>query len=675
MALDVFSLNGVSLNDETNYALEALDLTPPKKKPEWAQAADGDGAGLIRTPLFENRLIKATIRVAPQSSMDNALAKIGVITDLLQESEKNPEGIPLTYTPAGGTKTITFYPLTGEVVNLPMVMEGVEAGWYANVPRLMVEMTCKPFGYGAEVEAAAAKSIETGLSVVTLTVPTVAGDVPAEGRLVVKDTATVGRRFVEWGLENRYYNAATALILDSEDMTPVGGTQVTAPTGAYKRAGATKNSILTVLLPEPTICCETGVLKHVGTFRVKARVYAAVGAGAESKTQVRLSWQDGEGPFRANTWAKPPIANTLAEVDLGTITISPAITGTQRWSGRIEAYAPGQPAVWENLYVDYLTFIPAAEGYGKARGVQSTAPGTVSAFDNFTTGTLSGSLNARTPAVGAAWATSGATTDWAVASAQAQRKTKSDAERRIGVIGAAIGNGRATATFSVGALAVGGAVSVGAIVRWVNATNYAFMLGEFSRVTGSYRCVFKLGVVVAGVTTILGEGAQEGAFSEKEVTITETASLDGALSGSIALPTGSFSLAGSHTSIATGGALASGKGGVLDQNANTAETVRLIKSLNVSTLPAIPYCIQPSRTMEVRSDSAIVADSTGAYFGPVPQYRGSRFFVPQDGSANRTSRILVKADRNDLEVSDEQTIADAFTAQIFATPRYHVIPR
>jgi hypothetical protein len=79
--------------------------------------------------------------------------------------------------------------------------------------------------------------------------------------------------------------------------------------------------------------------------------------------------------------------------------------------------------------------------------------------------------------------------------------------------------------------------------------------------------------------------------------------------------------------------------------------------------------------MQFRSDSTIAMDSTGTYYGPVPEYRGSRFYVPQAGEANRTSRIIVKADRNDLEESDQQVIADAFTAQVYYTPRYSVIPR
>lgn len=680
MALDGLILNGTNINDETNYVLQTIDFTPPKKKPEWAQSADADGSALIRTPLFENRVITATLQVAPQASKNAALEKLGTIVDLLQEAEKNPEGIPLEWTPASSSKTITFYVLTAEVTSIPMSNEGLGATYYfGNAPVFVVQFTCKPFGYGAEVEAAAAKSIETGLSVVTLTVPTVAGDVPAEGRLVVKDTATVGRRFVEWGLENRYYDAATKLVLDSEDMTPVGGTQSTVigTPPAYKRAGATKWTIATSLFPEPTICANTGVLKHVGTYRVKARAWLSlVSGGFASSTGVRFSYQDGEGPFRANTWQQAPLGNTFVELDLGIVTLTPAITGIQKWLGQVEAYS-GNVGAPDILYLDYLTFIPVAEGYGKARGVQSTAPGTIVAFDNFTTGTLSGALNARTPAAGAAWATSGSATDWAVGSGKVSRSTVSDAEPRFGIVGAALGNMSVASAMTTAAITTG-AVTLGVITRWVNSTNYAFLLCEL--VKG--QATITLGVKVAGVTTVANSlvqpqpSSETGSFTNFAATL--AALTDGSLiaSGSVGgAQTFNFTLAGSHSSVATGGALISGKGGIYDFHGSTGTPTRTVTSINVAQLSAVPYCIQPSRTMEVRSDSAITADGTGTYFGPVPQYRGSRFFVPQDGSANRTSRILVKADRNDLEVSDELTIADAFTAQIFATPRFHVIPR
>lgn len=675
-ALELLKFNGTELNTAAGaYLLEAVDFTPPKKKPEWAQGSDSDGAELIRTPLYENRTITATIRITGAANMDAALVKFGELVDLLQEAEKNPQGVPLEWTPANSTKTITFYVLTAEVTSIPIMVEG-SPGWFVAQPQVIVSMTVKPFGYGAEVEVAAAKSIETGLSVVVLTVPTVAGDVPAEGRLVITDTAAVGRRWVERGLQNRYYDAATSLILAAEAMTPVGGTRSEAAnTGAYSPS-STKKTIATTLVNEPTICCETGVLKHVGSFRVKARIEAVLGAASVAeRVKLRLSYQDGEGPFKAHPWQTPTLGGKYVEVDLGTVTVEPTKSGAQKWLGRIEAYSENGIAK-DVLHANYLTFIPVMEGYGKSVAPASTAGGTISAFDNFTTGTLSGALNTRTPPVGTAWATSGVATDFTVTEGGVTRATELDASPRYAVFGAAMGNSKATTVTEWSGN--GEASTIALLLRWVSSESFAFTRATRHK----NQLTIELGVKVAGATTVLATQVVTlapiktlPAYWTAEI----TATLDGSLSASGFVTSAgsntSFTLAASNAAVATGGTLASGKAGIYDANTVTEKLTRKIGVLAAAALPGVPYVIQPSQSMEARSDSTIAEDVTGTYTGPVPQDRGSRFFLPQDGSANRTSRIIVKADRNDLDESDQQTIGDTFTVQVFATPRYGVIPR
>lgn len=679
MSLDTLTLNGTSLSDTTVFGLEAIDFTPPAKKPEWAQSADADGSLLVRTPLFDNRTITANIRIVPQATMDLALEKLGILVDLLQEAEKQPEGIQLVWSPATATKKITFYVLTGAVTGIPMVNEGQGVGWYAKSPLVTVALTCKPFGYGTEVKVAEGESIEKlSIAILSIPPPEVAGDVPAEGRLVVKDTAAVGRRFVEWGLENRYYNGSQGLVLDSEFMTPVSGAYSTAlnASGAYLPVGHTKGTIATTLLPEATVCCNTAPREHVGMFRVKARVQVVLGSESlAANVHLRLSYQDGNGPFRANAWQTPVLGGSFVEVDLGVITTSQALIGSQKWLGQVEAYSEN-PTGKDTLHIDYLTIIPAAEGYGKARGALSSAPGTLAAFDNFTTGTLSGNLNARTPGLGAAWATSGAPTDFTVTAGAATRATKSDAEPRYAVLGAAQGNAKATLTYTTASWPLSGLLYTAIVGRWVDANNYAYCL----LIRGLGGVAVELGVKVAGEFLPTMKAVLLQKWSGPVIsTGTLTALLDGSLSAAGTIEIGGstlpFALSMSSSDIAAGGILASGKFGLYDQSTSGSAISRSYGNVSVTQIAAIPYCIQPSKAMEARSDSTLTTDSTGAYHGSVPEYRGSRFYVPQSGEAERTSRILVKADRNDLEESDQRTIADAFTVQVFVTPRYHVIPR
>ena len=213
----------------------------------------------------------------------------------------------------------------------------------------------------------------------------------------------------------------------------------------------------------------------------------------------------------------------------------------------------------------------------------------------------------------------------------------------------------------------------GVVLRWVNATNYAFLTMEPFPPLPTNALLIKLGTVVAGTPAVLAETVITSVNPPDAFSLTLSATLDGQLkaTGNV-LET--FAISGSSAAIATAGALASGKAGIYQQS-GVASVTTVVESITVQSLPAIPYVVQSERSMEARSDSTLTFDSTGTYAGPVPEYRGSRFYVPQDGSANRTSRILVKADRNDLEEADQQTIADAFTAQVFVTPRYSVIPR
>lgn len=685
----------VELNGSV-WGLEQLDMTPPAKRQEWAQAADADGALLVRTPLYENRTVTATVRLNPQATMDLALTKLAQVIEQLQEADVTPGGIELVWTPAESTKTIKFWVLSGSVNGIPITMDGADAGYFARAPKLAIAMTCKPFGYGTEVQGTAAHENETGLSVAIVTIATCPGDVPAEGRLVVKDTTgTIGRRFVEWGIEQRYYNNANGLILDSEDMSAVGGAKATL-TGAYKRAGATWGVISTTLFGNRTICANTGILKHVGVYRVKARVFLEVGSGVPGNVNVRLSYRDGESPMRGNEWVSTNTVGKFVEVDLGTITLTKAIRGTQGWLGQIEAFSTNAPGS-DILHIDYLTFIPVAEGYGKARAPTSTEGGTLNAVDTFTTGVLSGNLGGRTAPLGGVWATSGETTDLVVTTGSVTRQTTTDTAPRFAVFGSSLTNSSGAISVTAPLTTKLGQEShfkVRSILRWVSATEYAYLELQ-TTIKGEYIAALKLetlqrrqklilGYNEAGTLRILASAEYTPQPSGTPNTYNLQASLypavyaDGTFRGVCYVGgVGVLSLAGQSAVLATGGLLASGKGGFADWNYKTGEGTpkRTYTEPSVTAAPAIPYLVQPSRQMEVRSDTTLADDSSGTYAGVVPVYRGSRFYVPADGVEGRTSRIIVKADRNDLAESDQNTIGDAFTIQPFITPRYLVVPR
>jgi len=129
------------------------------------------------------------------------------------------------------------------------------------------------------------------------------------------------------------------------------------------------------------------------------------------------------------------------------------------------------------------------------------------------------------------------------------------------------------------------------------------------------------------------------------------------------------------TAVATGGALATGKPGFYDRNSSPTAAIRSYDFFSIATPAAESIVINSTRSLEVRSDTTIRADSSNTYWGPVPSYRGSRFYVPPAGDENRTSRVLVKAHRQDIEAVDATDVTDNLTVAVAVTPRYLVIPR
>lgn len=668
--LEQIVLDGLSLNDVTNYRLQGVDAPPPKKRFEWAEGGDADGAALVRDPLFENRTVELRVRVAQRASMDLALAAVAAISDKLEEADRQPDGLDLVWTPANGTKSVTFKVLAGEITGLPITMDGDDAGWFKNSPVITITLTCKPFGYGPEVTGSGTSS---ATPFVTLTVAGVTGDVPAEGRLIVTDAATQSRRYAEWGLEQRNYDAATSLLVDSDSMVVSGtaGTQTTR-TGAYD-PNATGNNVIRATLNRGNVTvATTGVLAHVGTFRVKARVFASSAA-----VTVRLVWQEGDGPFRPNPYVIVPVAGAFAEIDLGLISIPTKTLGTQGWLGRVEAHCE---VAGDTVDLDYLVLVPAAEGYGRVRAVGPVAAATAVGYDDFTTLTPAAVLNARVAPSGGTWATSGATTDFQGATSSGisdvRRSTVSDSTLRFAILGATNYTDTQVEVYGMTTFWSSLQIQMGAIARWVDSSNFLYV-----RLSSHLPLSVNFGVfqMVAGVSTQIASAniapqinVQYGMRLIAYATGTVIAELRAGTPSS-APPT--LIARGSSSAVATGGVLATGKPGFFDQNALPTAYTRAYDWFSVANPGPEPVAINSGRGLEVRHDSTIRADATNTYWGPVPAYRGSRFLVPPAGAANRTSRVLVKAHRQDIEVADAANVTDNLTAQVNYTPRYLVVPR
>lgn len=683
-ALEGITLDGLDLNDTTTYVLEALSTPPPKKKPEWITGGDSDGGVLGRDPLFDTREITARIRIVAQSTMDLALAKIALIGDKLEEAERNQTGVALVWTPADSTLTSgTFRCLSGEITDLPVTVDGEGAGWFVKSPIITVTMICDPFMRGAEVGPTSTTA--STLPLVTVELTGVTGDVPAEGRLVVTDAATQSRRLVRWGLESRFYPTSSppGLILDSDALITSGfiGTGTTR-TGAYDPGAAGNSVVRATLALQPLAVCGTGVLTHVGTFHVFARMW-----NQHQNNYVRLTWQDGEGPVRANPWTIPTPLQQFVDVDLGIITLTTAITGTQKWSGTIEAYNSIGPGL--TLDVDYIYLVPAQEGYAEARAAYAySSPGTLSARDEFASITAGTALNARVAPTGGTWATSGSTTDFTAADLPTGMETMTRATTadsgsgRFAILGAtSYTNVEVGVDLYFNAHPTANVFQTTVIARYVDASNFVFVNWNHGLDGTSLSFTdWSVSKVVAGSSTVLAYGPIEGMpipsintwYTMRLVVYATGFGVAQMVFNDTPIVTAKFS----DSALATGGALATGKPGFVDYSTETAPTItRYFDNFYVATPAAEPIAVYSGRTAEIRSTVAIRPDSTGTYYGDVPGYRGSRFYPPPAGTRSRKTRIAVMARRNDVtEMADDQ-IADSTTISAYYVPRFVNVPR
>lgn len=663
-------LNGLDLNDGTNYTVESFTVPPAKKRPEWITGGDSNGARLAREALYENRTVTCRVRVEQKATMDLALAAVGALTDKLQEAEKG--GVDLVWTPADSTKSGALEVLMAEVDSLPVVVQGDDAGWYVKSPVAEVTLTCRPGIRGAEVVGTPASSTDP---LVTVELTGVTGDLPADGRLIVTDNATQSRRHVEWGLESLHYPTSSppSLLIDSDGLVTTGfaGTGTTR-SGAYDPGAAGNSVIQATLATQPVAVCGTGNLSHVGTFRVKARVYAV--ATLPEQVWVRLAWSEGDGPYRANPYVTPPVINGWAEVDLGLIIVPAKVLGTQRWTGRIEA---STTAVGTTIDIDVLELIPAGEGYGVARGEYAYKPGVLVARDEFTGTIAGGGLNTRVAPLGGTWATAGAATDLVFSDLGGGetviRSTTSDAGAgRLAVLGATdYTNVEVGVDFFLNAAT--GAPTTRVLLRYTDANNYAY--AQVQHEPAGYSSALSLLVVVAGVTTALGGVVCPDARLAWH-TLRVVASASGQCYAQV-IKAGAVvaTVSGQSSVLATAGALATGKPGFADLHAITGAVDRLYDNFYAATPAAEPIAVYSGQSLEVRSDSAIREDSTGTYWGPAPSYRGSRFTVPPAGAGARKVRVAVKARRNDVAVAADDNIADSLTVQANYSPRWLTVPR
>lgn len=211
-----------------------------------------------------------------------------------------------------------------------------------------------------------------------------------------------------------------------------------------------------------------------------------------------------------------------------------------------------------------------------------------------------------------------------------------------------------------------------AIARWTDANNHVMAKLTLSNATDTLYIINR----VASVETVLNQCSiliPPNEFHQIRLVVLASGRVIATVlndAGAIVAETEA-----SSSVLATGGTLATGKPGFADRSTGTTAAVRTYDSFYAATPAAEPIACYSGQSIEFRHDDPLREDSSGTYWGPPPSYRGGRFLLPPAGDENRTSRVFVKARRNDVATAADDQIADSTKVELFYTPRWSVLPR
>jgi len=639
-----------------NYRVLSHSYASPEEQVLFAESVDTEG-GLPVGRHAVNRTITMSLEMvdATGSLLRALLAKVAKI---------RREGGTLKRTLATGQVGIFDLHTAGAVD------PSFDISYYSgNLVKVDLSFIGKPYMRGASVTLTA--HTESTLPCLVFTETGIAGDVPALGKLRITDAQGVDQGFVVWGMQSKEYSSSAnaALFYEAETRTAMGGSATAAgPSGAsgsgsnVMRNTDLASGFLAILSTQAT--GGGAHLSHVGGFRVFARVQVpATGTGTVS---VAFQWAQGHlTNWTTNTTQviDQSREGTWVLLDLGPIDIARVTYGTQRWEGRVLAKSTRSGY---DIDIDCLYIVPVDEGYGVAVAVPTpptATPTTYLARDDFNQ--TAGNLSGKTLPTGGTWTTvaidAAATTDFAVDAANAvltRIDTGSGPHRR------GAHNGTNYTNISVDFdYEVNKALAGGALLRYVDNSNFASL--QISATS------FSLAIVVGGVTVALETALIGLSTGWRSFRVAVNAAGRWALYASAG--TGGFyqlQASGRRSEFATGGVLASGKCGLIDDVATTARNFDNFRLW----APPTDAAMFASRSLEVSSFGALQEAAAGSNWSDHRNYEGDNLRVPPAGAEGRSVRFFVKASRNDPYDDGADPAIDDLTAQLTYVPRFLVAP-
>lgn len=548
-------------------------------------------------------------------------------------------------------------PVYADVVNASLKLGGSSAqafGWVDADAVLTLEAI--PDWYGEEVDLSTTSVTSAG-ELIRVDTPD-RGDHPGRVRIVVDNNDATAHTGVMWGIRSRHYSSAAtaALAYAAEDLTPLDAASVVTGVVAHVAIGSNWTPVLSTDLDG------VGPLTHVGSYRVWA--YCASSSTSATTPRVRLAWDVGD---LTQPVTNTPVALTGADlfhiVDLGPVRLDPSRFGSHRWRGQIQAIGD---IGGEAVFISRVWFQPTDEYAGVLRAPIAPEPGLqdFAARDEFNQS--SGNLNGVTAAVGGAWTTSGATTDFAVNSTSktVQRSTTSDSGFRFARIGSA-----STIVVRADMKTSDASVSgrLGVLARYVDANNY--LLAYVSPALGTVT----LNAVVGGVATVTRtEDLRYQITSDAWHTVQLYADSDGRALVWVWPQGGSKGdplIAWVDTEIATGGDIATGAVGIIDSG--LAASARDYDNF-AAWVPEPDAVIHAGRSLRLHTFGADRENSGGASYGPVNYISGDLPRLPPPGLEGMPVELLIKASTGNIGSLDSASAS--LDVQVVYRPSYLFVP-
>ncbi|MBI4898741.1 MAG: hypothetical protein HY827_10305 [Actinobacteria bacterium] len=380
-----------------------------------------------------------------------------------------------------------------------------------------------------------------------------------------------------------------------------------------------------------------------GSYDLWARVYDA--GSTANKVLVRAVISIGDTAIgNDNRSVLVPTTGADIWVNLGPVHATPQGVGTHKWTATIQAKTLGTEGT--TLRVLDLVKVPSEHGRVVVK-TPSSSGGTISMRDNFSA--ISGAITGDTATSGQTWASMGGVTDaddFSKASGNAvQRTATSDTATNVRY-GRGVILGTATPTDVTVSVDIVNSTSVavwqGVIVHFADSNNFGVV---YTAQVGSDLLVGFWAYVGGSVVSAHSANVLNRPFGTTR-TLTGTVRASGLCVVSI---DGTPALSVSVPAFAAGGALASGRSGLIDWHTGAGACTRTYSNFTVTIPTPEEAAIYPSRKLHWSDDGGLHREASGGTdysYAQGQQGTGVPMLGPEGAEGLNNRLLIASADQN-----------------------------